>query len=95
MQPTDLGSTAQNRSIGHVTGPMHRSLKGSLAFAVLLALPFLVVAYPVAAVALVAGGVAFAALSRLLVDRVRRHRGSVRHITLPGLGTVEYRFTRT
>ncbi|WP_418286795.1 hypothetical protein [Halorubrum sp. DTA46] len=95
MQPTDLRSAAQNRSIGHDAAPMKRSLKGSLAFAALLALPFLLAAYPVVAVALVAGGVALAVLSRSVADHVRRHGGSVRHVTLPGFGTLEYRFTRT
>ena len=77
MQPTSIGSAAQNRSIGP-DAP----------------LPFLVVAYPQVAVGLLIGGVAVAALSLSLAAHVRRHRGTVRRVTLPGFGTVEYRFTR-
>lgn len=94
MQPRGFRSAVQNRPIEHETAPRNRSITGSLAFAALLAVPFFIAAYPVAAVALVAGGLALAALSWSIGRRVRRHRGAIRHLTLPGFGTVEYRFTR-
>lgn len=94
MKPTGLRSAVQDPSIEHETAPRNRSVTGSFAFAALLAVPFFVAAYPVVAVALVTGGLVLAALSWSIGRRVRRHRGSIRHLTLPGFGTVEYRFTR-
>lgn len=94
MQSTSIGSAAQHRSIGSDDPSAESSLFGLGGFVALLALPFLVVAYPLVTAALLIGGVAVAALSRSVVDHVRRHRGTVRRIILPGLGTVEYRFTR-
>ncbi|MFW5917701.1 MAG: hypothetical protein ACOCRD_04755 [Halorubrum sp.] len=66
----------------------------SLAFLALVALPLLVASYPVIVTGLLVGVVAVAALSRSLAGRIGRHRGRVRQFRLPGLGTVEYRFTR-
>ncbi len=94
MQPTSIGSAAQHRSIGSGDQPPGSSPQGLAAFVALLTLPFLVVGYPLIAAGLLIAGVAVAVLSRSLVDHVRRHRGRVRRVTLPGLGTVEYRFTR-
>lgn len=95
MQPTTIGTTAQPRSIDDATSADTRSLTGTAGFLVLLTLPFIAVAYPLLAVGVFAGGVALAALSRIVAASVRRHRGAVRRITLPGLGTVEYRLTHS
>lgn len=95
MQPTDIGSAAHVRSIGDLAPSSGGSPLGSLVFVLLLALPFFVASYPLLSVALLTGGVAAAVLSRSFVRNLRRHHGAVRRITLPGLGTVEYRFTRT
>lgn len=94
MQPTDIGSDAQHRSNGPDVPPTDRSAVGIAAFVTVLTLPFILAAYPLIAVGLLVGGVAVAVLSRTLVAHLRRHRGTVRRVTLPGLGTVEYRFTR-
>jgi len=94
MQSPSIGMVAQNRSTGPDSPSPDGSSKGIVAFLALLTLPFLVAAYPLVAVGLLVGIVAVVALSRSLAARVRRHRGAVRRVTLPGLGTVEYRFTR-
>jgi len=94
MQSPSIGTVAQNRSTGPGSPSPDRSPEGFVAFVALLAFPFLVAAYPLVAIGLLVGVVAVAALSRSLVAHVRRHRGAVRRVTLPGLGTVEYRLTR-
>lgn len=95
MQPTDIGSTAHVRSVGDVAPSSGTSPFGALAFVLLLTIPFFVAAYPLASIALLTGGVAAVVLSRSIARNLRQHGGAVRHLTLPGLGTVEYRFTRT
>lgn len=95
MQPTDIGSAAHVRSVGDIAPSSGGSSLGSLVFVLLLALPFFVASYPLLPVALLAGGVAVVVLSRTLARNLRQHHGAVRRLTLPGLGTVEYRFTRT
>ncbi|CDK38615.1 hypothetical protein [Halorubrum sp. AJ67] len=55
--------------------------------------PFVALAYPVATVALLTGTVALAVLSRSVLRTLRRRSGRVQTLTLPGLGTVEYRIT--
>lgn len=68
-------------------------LTGSLVWMGLVAVALLVASYPVASAALLAGSVAVVALARTLGRHV--DTGTVRQISLPGLGTVEYRFTRS
>lgn len=95
MQPTDVGSAAHVRSVGDTAPSSGTSPLGTLAFVLLLAIPFVVASYPLASITLLTGGIAAAVLSRSIARNLRRHGGAVRHLTLPGLGTVEYRFTRT
>jgi hypothetical protein len=95
MHPTTIGSAADRHTSGSGVLSTGSSPKGTAAFIALFTLPLFIAEHPLAAVALLISGVAVAAISRSIADHVRRHRGSVRHLTLPGLGTVEYRFTRT
>ena len=82
-----------HRPIGSDSPPGSRSPLGTLAFLALVVAPFAAFAYPVAAVALLTGAVALAVVSRSVLRTLRRRSGRVRTLTLPGLGTVEYRIT--
>lgn len=68
-------------------------LTGSLVWMALVAVVLVVASHPVASAAVLAGSVAVLALARTLVRHV--DTDTVRRISLPGLGTVEYRFTRS
>ena len=91
MQPITDSYTARL-----TIGPDRRpdgGLTGSLVWMGLVALALVVASYPVASAAALAGCVAVFALGRTLVRHV--DTGTVRKVSLPGLGTVEYRFTRS
>jgi hypothetical protein len=92
MQPMNDGYTARAVAAGS-DSPPNGGLVVSLAFLALIMLPLAVASYPLGAAGLLAGGVAAVALER----SIARHadRDVVRKISLPGLGTVEYRFTRS
>nr|WP_094557063.1 MULTISPECIES: hypothetical protein [unclassified Halorubrum] len=92
MQPMNGGYTARAVMAGS-DSPPNGGLVVSLAFLALVALPLVVASYPLASAGLLAGVVALVALGRSLSRHV--DRGTVRTISLPGLGTVEYRFTRS
>jgi membrane protein implicated in regulation of membrane protease activity len=83
----------EHRPIGSKSPPGSRSPLGTLAFFALVVALFAAFAYPVATVALLTGTVALAVLSRSVLRTLRRRSGRVRTLTLPGLGTVEYRIT--
>ncbi|WP_241662509.1 hypothetical protein [Halorubrum depositum] len=91
MQPMNGGYTARAVAAGSDGSP-DGGLVVSLAFLALIALPLVVASFPLVSAGLLAGGVALVALGRSLARHV--DRGTVREISLPGLGTVEYRFTR-
>jgi hypothetical protein len=91
MQPMNDGYTARAVAAGS-DSPPNGGLGASLAFLALIMVPLLVASSPVASAGLLAGGVAVVALGRSLARHL--DSGTVREISLPGLGTVEYRFTR-
>lgn len=93
MQPINDGPAVRSPASDRDASP-DASPAVSLAFLALVALPLLVVSYPIIVTGLLTGVVAVAALSRSVAGRIVRHHGRVRQFTLPGLGTVEYRFTR-
>lgn len=95
MRPTDELLAAQKDHFGHKQSSHENSPTVSFALLVLFSLGLVAVAYPLVAVGLLLVGVTGIVLLRRLVRYVARHRGSVRRATLPGLGTVEYRFTRS
>ncbi|WP_280586778.1 hypothetical protein [Halorubrum sp. Boch-26] len=92
MQPMNDGYTARAVMAGS-DSPPNGGLVVSLAFLALIMLPLVAVSYPLASAGLLAGGVALVALGRSLARHL--DRGTVRKLSLPGLGTVEYRFTRS
>ncbi len=63
-------------------------------FTIFMTLP-LVITYPVASVVLLATVAVLAGVVRNLARLARRHRGSLRRIDVPGIGTVEYRVRRS
>ena len=85
------GTTLPPRSPPSVGG----SILTLLAFFALAAFALFVVSYPVAAVASAIAVVAVAGVARSLARFARRHRGSLRRIDVPGIGTVEYRVLRS
>lgn len=85
-------SLAVSRSPGPNTGP-EGSLLGSLAFLALIALLIVAASYPLASLVVFTVVVALALLARSLVRHINRE--VVGRVSLPGLGTVEYRFTRS
>ncbi len=85
------GYTARAVAAGS-DSPPNGGLGVSLAFLALIMLPLLAASHPLASAGLLAGGVALVALGRSLARHV--DRGTVRTISFPGLGTVEYRFTQ-
>ncbi|KOX95699.1 hypothetical protein [Halorubrum tropicale] len=93
MYQGSITSAETHRPIGADSPPGSRSPLGTLAFLALLVAPFVAFAYPVATVALLTGTVALAVVSRSALRTLRRRSGRVRTLTLPGLGTVEYRIT--
>ncbi|TKX55601.1 hypothetical protein EXE42_03820 [Halorubrum sp. SP3] len=93
MNQGSMISADQHRRIGSESPPGSRSPLGTLAFLALIVVPFVAFAYPVASVALLTGTVALAVLSRSVLRTLRRRSGRVQTLTLPGLGTVEYRIT--
>jgi|AntRauTorckE6833_2_1112554.scaffolds.fasta_scaffold02358_9 hypothetical protein len=92
MQPINDRYTARAVAAGS-DSPPDGGLIASLAFLALIMVPLLGASYPLVSAGLLAGGVAVVALGRSLVRHV--DGGSVRTVSLPGLGTVEYRFTRS
>ncbi len=66
-----------------------------LVFFTIAMIPPLVVTYPAAAAVLFAGAIVAAGVAISLAGLVRRHRGSLRRIDVPGIGTVEYRVRRS
>lgn len=88
-----ITSAEGHRPIGRESPPAGRSPLGTLAFLAVIVAPFFAFTYPTATVALLAGVVAFAVLSRSVVRVLRRRSGQVQTFTFPGLGTVEYRIT--
>jgi Flp pilus assembly protein TadB len=86
-----ITASEANRLAG--SPPGSRSPLGTLAFLALVFAPFVALTYPVATVALLTGTVALAVLSRSVLRTLRRRSGRVQTLTLPGLGTVEYRIT--
>ncbi|WP_424015663.1 hypothetical protein ACOZ35_06905 [Halorubrum xinjiangense] len=93
MYQGSITSAEAHRSIGSESPPAGRSPLGTLVYLALVIVPFLAFAYPVATVALLTGTVALAVLSRSVLRTLRRRSGRVQTLTLPGLGTVEYRIT--
>ena len=92
MRSMTYGPSAAGRSPGPNVAPAG-SVRGSLIFLGLIALGVLVASYPVVSLVVLTGVVALAALARSLVRHVDSE--TVGHVSLPGLGTVEYRFTRS
>lgn len=93
MYQGSITSAEQHRTAGSESPPAGRSPLGTFAYLALVVVPFVALAYPVATVALLTGTVALAVLSRSVLRTLRRRSGRVRTLTLPGLGTVEYRIT--
>ena len=93
MNRDTTATGARRRPVGSESPPAARSSLGTLAYLALVVVPFVALAYPVPTVALLTGTVALAALSRSVLRTLRRRSGRVRTLTLPGLGTVEYRIT--
>jgi membrane protein implicated in regulation of membrane protease activity len=93
MYQGSITSAEAHRPIGSRSPPGSRSPLGTLAFLALVLAPFVAFAYPVATVALLTGTVALAVVSRSVLRTLRRRSGRVQTLTLPGLGTVEYRIT--
>lgn len=94
MYQSFMGPAEHHRPIGRESPPAGRSPLGTFVYVALLVVPIFAFEYPVATGALLAGLVAFAVLARSITRAVRRHNGRVRTLTLPGLGTVEYRITK-
>ncbi|MFW6318226.1 MAG: hypothetical protein ACOC06_07155 [Halorubrum sp.] len=92
MQPMNDGYTARAVAAGS-DSPPDGGLGVSLAFLALITGPLLIASSPLASAGLLAGGVAVLAAGRALARRV--DDDTVREISLPGLGPVEYRFTRS
>ncbi|MEZ3163101.1 hypothetical protein ABNG03_01025 [Halorubrum sp. RMP-47] len=93
MYQGSITASETHRPIGSESPPAGRSPLGTLVFLALVIAPFVAFAYPVATVALLTGTVALAVLSRSILRTLRRRSGRVQTLTLPGLGTVEYRIT--
>ncbi|PAU82615.1 hypothetical protein CK500_13540 [Halorubrum salipaludis] len=86
------GLSAGGRSPGPNVSP-DGSVRASFAFLALIGLAVFVAAFPLVSLALLTGVVALAVLARSLARHVDRE--AVGRVSLPGLGTVEYRFTRS
>ena len=93
MYQGSITSAEAHRPIGSESPPAGRSPLGTLVYLAIVLAPFVALAYPVATVALLTGTVALAVLSRSVLRILRRRSGRVQTLTLPGLGTVEYRIT--
>ncbi|WP_245851615.1 hypothetical protein [Halorubrum persicum] len=91
MQPMKDGLTAAGQAPGPNVSP-DGSVRVSFAFLAVVALGVLVAAYPLASLAVLTAVVALAAMARSFVRHVAPE--TVGRVSLPGLGTVEYRFTR-
>ena len=91
MRSMNYGPSAAGRSPGPNAAPAG-SARGSLIFLGLIALGVLVASYPSISLAVLTGVVALAILARSLARHVDPER--VGRVSLPGLGTVEYRFIR-
>ncbi|WP_239638609.1 hypothetical protein [Halorubrum saccharovorum] len=92
MQPMKNGPSSAGRSPGPNASP-DGSVRASFAFLALVALGVLVAAYPLVSLGVLTGVVALAILARSLSRHVDRE--TVGRVSIPGLGTVEYRFTRS
>jgi len=93
MYQGSITPAEQHRPVGSESPPAGRSPLGTLVYLALVVAPFVALAHPVATVTLLAGTVALAVLSRSVLRTLRRRSGRVQTLTLPGLGTVEYRIT--
>ncbi|MGM0446954.1 MAG: hypothetical protein ACQERM_01710 [Methanobacteriota archaeon] len=93
MYQGSITSAEAHRPIGRESPPAGRSPLGTLVYLALVIVPFAAFTYPVATVAFLAGTVALAFFSRSVLRTLRRRSGRVQTLTLPGLGTVEYRIT--
>ena len=93
MYQGSITSAEAHRPIGSESPPAGRSPLGTLVYLAIVLAPFVALAYPVATVAVLTGTVALAVLSRSVLRTLRRRSGRVQTLTLPGLGTVEYRIT--
>ncbi len=65
-----------------------------LAFFAITAIALFAVSYPLASAVLAATAVVITVGAYSIVRLARRHRGSLRRIDIPGIGTVEYRVVR-
>ncbi|EMA59077.1 hypothetical protein C469_10621 [Halorubrum lipolyticum DSM 21995] len=83
---------AAGRSPGPNVAP-EGIVRASFAFLALIAVGVLVAASPLVSLVVLAGVVALGVLARSLARHVDRE--TVGRVSLPGLGTVEYRFTRS
>jgi len=92
MRPMTTGYPAAGRSPGPNVAP-DGIVRASFAFLAVIAFGVLVAAYPLVSLGVLAVGVALAVLARSLARHVDRE--AVGRVSLPGLGAVEYRFTRT
>ncbi|WP_241686119.1 hypothetical protein [Halorubrum amylolyticum] len=75
------------------TDSLDGGARASLAFLAFLGLAVLVASYPLVSLGVLTGVVALVALSRSIARHVDRE--TVGRVSLPGVGTVEYRFTRS
>lgn len=92
MQSMTYGPSAAGRSPGPNVAPAG-SVLGSLVFLGLIVLGIVAASYPVASIVVLTGVVALAILARSLARHVDSE--TVGRVSLPGLGTLEYRFTRS
>jgi len=94
MEPL-LASSSDGPSLPRSPPSVGGSILTLLAFLALAAFALFVVSYPLAAVASAIAVVVVAAVVRSFARLVRRHRGSLRQIDIPGIGTIEYRVLRS
>ncbi len=94
MEPL-LANSADGSSLPRSPPSIGGSILTLLSFFALTAFVLFAVSYPVAAVVSTAAVIVVAGVVRNLVRLTRRHRGSIRRIDIPGIGTVEYRVLRS
>ncbi|MDZ5812193.1 hypothetical protein U4E84_12660 [Halorubrum sp. AD140] len=92
MQPILDQYTARTLAPG-AGSPSDGGLIASLAFLAFLALALVAASYPLLSAGALALAVALAISARSLARHV--DPDTVRRVSLPGIGTLEYRFTRT
>jgi len=94
MEPL-LANSADGSSLPGSPPSIGGSIMTLLVFFALTALALFVISYPVAAVVTAAAVIVVVGVLRNLARLARRHRGSLRRIDIPGIGTVEYRVLRS